>query len=148
MCHGWKEQQYHPNFYKTVKCEVEGCKKGSCPNYHSQKEKRSIDNEVISRAFKYVPKNRILEGVFKTNSHKEGFKPKPEYKSRTMVVAKILSEDNGLKSKTLISIKDQKRENAEKGQWIKEKKIIDSEEESDENENEIVASQVGKLNLD
>ena len=20
MCHGWKEQQYHPAFYKTVKC--------------------------------------------------------------------------------------------------------------------------------
>jgi hypothetical protein len=42
MCHGWKEQQYHPSYYKTQKCEIEGCKKGSCPNYHSQKERRVV----------------------------------------------------------------------------------------------------------
>ena len=70
MCHGWKEQQYHPSFYKTMKCEAAGCKKGSCPNYHSQKEKRIIECEIINKAFKYVPKNRIVEGVFKKAAQK------------------------------------------------------------------------------
>jgi hypothetical protein len=77
MCHGWKEQQYHPSHYKTLKCDLSGCKKGSCPNYHSQKEKRVIDPQVISHAFRYVRKNRIIEGVFKSNVKKEGFKLKP-----------------------------------------------------------------------
>ncbi len=73
MCHGWKEQQYHPSFYKTVKCESEGCRKGSCPNYHSEKERRMIDNDIMSHAFRYVPKNRIVEGVFKSNVSRMGF---------------------------------------------------------------------------
>ena len=60
MSHGWKEQQYHPNSYKTNKCEVPGCKKGSCPNYHSAKEQRHPDPAVLNRAFKFVPKNRII----------------------------------------------------------------------------------------
>lgn len=37
MCHGWKEQPYHPMFYKTNKCQDKDCRKGSCPNYHSEK---------------------------------------------------------------------------------------------------------------
>ena len=106
MCHGWKEQQYHPSFYKTMKCEAEGCKKGSCPNYHSQKERRTIDNDIISRAFKYVPKNRIVEGVFKSTVAKEGFKLKSDHKSKTVVQPKILSpEENDFKVKTLVAVK-------------------------------------------
>jgi hypothetical protein len=150
MCHGWKEQQYHPSFYKTVKCEVEGCKKGSCPSYHSQKEKRIIEAEVINRAFRYVPKNRIVEGVFKSNANKEGFKLKPDHnKSRTVAQPRMLKEENDYKTKTLIAVKEKPRTSAEKiqNQWIKDKKIIDSEEESDD-ENEIVAAQVGILRLD
>ena len=92
MCHGWKEQQYHPSYYKTARCEIEGCKKGSCPNYHSQKERRVVDSEVISRAFRYVPKNRIVEGVFKSSVNKEGFRLKPEHKgSKTLAQPKVLS---------------------------------------------------------
>jgi len=45
-------------------------------------------------------------------------------------------------------VKGKKDDTIEKNQWIKEKKIIDSEEDSEESENEIIASQVGKLNLD
>ena len=66
MSHGWKEQQYHPSSYKTHKCEVQGCKKGSCPNYHSDKEKRHSDQTVVSQAFKYVAKNRLVEGTYKS----------------------------------------------------------------------------------
>jgi hypothetical protein len=150
MCHGWKEQQYHPSYYKTAKCEVDGCKKGSCPNYHSQKEKRLIDPEVLTRAFRYVPKNRIVEGVFKTNAHKEGFKLKHENKARTVVQPRLLNaEQNDYKTKTLVAVKEKPRTSAEKtqSQWIKDRKIIDSEEESDD-ENEIEAAQVGILRLD
>ena len=35
MCHGWKEQSYHPLYYKTIKCQEKDCRKGSCANYHS-----------------------------------------------------------------------------------------------------------------
>jgi hypothetical protein len=153
MCHGWKEQQYHPSYYKTVKCDIEGCKKGSCPNYHSQKERRVIDCEVINHAFKYVPKNRIVKGVFKSTFSQEGFKPKPEPKSeakaKTVVQPKFLApEENDFKVKTLVAVKEKRRSGEkERNQWITEKKIIDSEEES-EDENEIVASTLGQLDLD
>ena len=111
MCHGWKEQQYHPSFYKTVKCDVEGCKKGSCPNYHSQKERRVIDQDVINRAFKYVPKNRIVEGVFKNFEDREGFKFKPDYKTKTVVQSRSAPEENDFKTKTLISVKQKRKSN-------------------------------------
>ncbi len=110
MCHGWKEQQYHPSYYKTVKCEVEGCKKGSCPNYHSEKERRIIDSNIINRAFRYVPKNRIVKGVFKSTVNKEGFKLKSEEtKSKTVVQPRFLvPEENDFKVKTLIAVKEKK----------------------------------------
>mmetsp|Transcript_13602 Transcript_13602/g.21277 ORF Transcript_13602/g.21277 Transcript_13602/m.21277 type:complete len:335 (+) Transcript_13602:2952-3956(+) len=47
--HGWKEQEYHPLFYKTKPCEDESftgsskakCSRGiECPYYHDPKEKR------------------------------------------------------------------------------------------------------------
>jgi hypothetical protein len=123
MCHGWKEQQYHPTYYKTVKCEVEGCKKGSCPNYHSQKERRIIESEIINHAFRYVPKNRIVEGVFKSTVSKEGFKPKTETKAKTVIQPKMLApEENDFKSRTLVAVKKEKRKSNEKearSQWIK-----------------------------
>lgn len=42
--HGWKEQHYHPDTYKTVPCaNVALCKLGrECPYYHDQKEKRIV----------------------------------------------------------------------------------------------------------
>jgi len=65
-----------------------------------------IEPDVISRAFKYVPKNRIVEGVFKTNVKKEGFKLKPEHKSKTFAQPRFQdAEENDFKTKTLISIK-------------------------------------------
>jgi len=65
MCHGWKELQYHPNSYKTNKCLEAKCRKGECPNHHSEKEKRVIEDNVMSRCFRYVARNRIIEGTFK-----------------------------------------------------------------------------------
>lgn len=150
MCHGWKEQQYHPSYYKTVKCEGDNCKKGSCPGFHSQKEKRNVESGVLSHAFCYVPKNRIVEGVFKSNANKEGFKLNSNHKAKTVVHPKILKEENDSKTKTLIAVKEKPRTSAEKiqSQWIKDKKIINSEEESEEEESQIVVAQVEALKLD
>lgn len=36
MCHGWKQLHYHPTVYRTQKCQETKCKRGECPNYHSQ----------------------------------------------------------------------------------------------------------------
>lgn len=60
MCHGWKELQYHPNAYKTSKCLETKCRKGECPNFHSEKEKRVVDEDITNRCFKYVARNRII----------------------------------------------------------------------------------------
>lgn len=41
--HGWKEQDYHPMTYKTIKCKhfKDSCDKGdNCPFYHSNEPKR------------------------------------------------------------------------------------------------------------
>lgn len=43
--HGWKEQDYHPLSYKTLKCKyyMEGCDKGeNCPYFHTKEIKRYI----------------------------------------------------------------------------------------------------------
>lgn len=84
----------------------------------------------MSRAFRYVPKNRIVEGVFKSTARKEGFKMKPESKAKTVVQPKVLlPEENEFKVRTLIAVKEKRvsREKEERDQWIKEKQIIDSE---------------------
>jgi hypothetical protein len=104
MCHGWKEQPYHPMCYKTNKCQEKDCRKGSCPNYHSEKERRVIDSSLTNKCFKFVPKNRIIEGVFKDSSLKKGFFPKPESKEvRSMIYKKEETISNGLVSKTMIA---------------------------------------------
>ena len=44
-----------------------------------------IDNQFISKCFKFIPKNRIVEGVFKNHSLKEGFIPKFTHKAQTTI---------------------------------------------------------------
>ena len=66
--------------YRIVKCTEHACKRGECPNYHSENEKRRVSNDVSSKHFRFVPKNRIVDGVFKTDPKKIGFKPNPCYK--------------------------------------------------------------------
>lgn len=39
-CHGWKELEYHPNYYKTRKCTLKNCLRKVCPYYHNEAEKR------------------------------------------------------------------------------------------------------------
>jgi hypothetical protein len=63
--------------YKINKCLDKECRKGSCPTYHSEKERRVIEEDLTSKYFKFVPKNRITEGVFKDAISKTGFIPKP-----------------------------------------------------------------------
>ena len=67
---------------------------------------------------------------------------KPENKAKTVVQPKFLApEENDFKSKTLVAVKEKRKSNEkDKSQWIKQKKIIDSQEESDEDE--LIASQV------
>ena len=75
-----------------------------------------------------MPKNRIVEGVFKSAVSKGGFKAKPETKAKTVVQPKFLApEENDFKPRTLVTVKEKRKSNEkEKTQWIKEKKIIDS----------------------
>lgn len=45
-CHGWKEQEYHPDNYKMNECRPSvqsktKCKKAHCPYYHSEEERRT-----------------------------------------------------------------------------------------------------------
>ena len=51
--------------YRTKKCSSAGCKKGECHNYHSDKERRVIDQAVHNNIFRIVPRYRIVEGTFK-----------------------------------------------------------------------------------
>lgn len=40
-CHGWKEFEYHPKFYKTRQCTSgKSCNRPDCGYYHSIKDKR------------------------------------------------------------------------------------------------------------
>lgn len=59
-CHGWKELEYHPNYYRTKKCpNIKNCKnKRFCCYYHNETERRMIKDDPF---FKIVPKNRIVE---------------------------------------------------------------------------------------
>ena len=42
-CHGWKELEYHPLYYKTKPCNNgKKCNKKDCPFYHSNSEKRQV----------------------------------------------------------------------------------------------------------
>lgn len=77
-----------------------------------------------------------MEGVFKSNANKEGFKLKPSHKAKTVIQPRVLKEESDNKTKTLIAVKEKPRTSAEKiqSQWIKDKKIINSEEESEEEE--------------
>jgi hypothetical protein len=104
MCHGWKEQPYHPLFYKTNKCQDKDCRKGYCPNYHSDKEKRIVDASFTNKCFKFIPKNRITEGVFKDTGLKSGFIPKPEFKEvHSMIYKKEETNGKTAVSKTVIA---------------------------------------------
>jgi len=41
QCHGWKELEYHPLYYKTKPCNNgKKCNKRDCPFYHSNAERR------------------------------------------------------------------------------------------------------------
>jgi hypothetical protein len=65
MCHGWKELEYHPLNYRTKKCPTANCKKGECHYYHTEKEKRIIELELLNNVFRIVPRNRLVEGTYK-----------------------------------------------------------------------------------
>lgn len=42
-CHGWKELEYHPEFYKTKPCaNGEACIRNDCGYYHSLDDRRYI----------------------------------------------------------------------------------------------------------
>ena len=65
MCHGWKELEYHSLSYRTKKCPASGCKKGECHYFHTEKEKRLIEDNIHNNIFRIMPRYRIVEGTFK-----------------------------------------------------------------------------------
>jgi hypothetical protein len=69
-CHGWKENEYHPNNYKNKPCSMgKNCQKGKdCPHFHNPKERRNANGNIASRMFKQVPRNRIISNTFKVRA--------------------------------------------------------------------------------
>jgi hypothetical protein len=70
-CHGWKELEFHPMYYKmhpcssSSSCNNEGL---SCPFYHSVLDQRNSDelfNEFDDQIWVYSSRNRVVQGVFK-----------------------------------------------------------------------------------
>ena len=68
-CHGWKELEFHPLFYKTKRCTQENCNVDlSCPYFHNRKEQRSkkgLFNQFGDQVWVYTAKNRRVSGTFK-----------------------------------------------------------------------------------
>ncbi|CAK92377.1 unnamed protein product (macronuclear) [Paramecium tetraurelia] len=64
-CHGWKELEYHPILFRTKQCVNSNCNKQDCSFYHHQQERRYIEQSSQSRIFRIVPRNRIIQNVFK-----------------------------------------------------------------------------------
>ena len=55
--HGWKECEFHPDFYRTTKCQAMICRdRDTCSYYHNEKERR----EKPSIWFKIFPKCRTV----------------------------------------------------------------------------------------
>ena len=65
--HGWKEQEYHPLVYKTIKCQEEvksnkKCSRGiECPFFHSAKDKRTAFQEAELPSRSDFPYNSLPE---------------------------------------------------------------------------------------
>eukprot|EP00826_Nyctotherus_ovalis_P060348 TRINITY_DN8455_c0_g1_i12.p1 TRINITY_DN8455_c0_g1~~TRINITY_DN8455_c0_g1_i12.p1 ORF type:complete len:505 (+),score=93.17 TRINITY_DN8455_c0_g1_i12:196-1710(+) len=61
--HGWKEQEFHPLYYKMSSCRYgEACAKPHCPFYHSEKDLHALSDRrfPLNSFFSIVPKNRII----------------------------------------------------------------------------------------
>lgn len=66
-CHGRKELEYHPFYYRTKPCETseKDCQRGiSCSFYHNQNQKRNIPPHD-QFFFEYAPRNQLVQGVNK-----------------------------------------------------------------------------------
>jgi hypothetical protein len=74
-CHGWKELEYHPLYYKTKPCNNgKKCNKKDCPFYHSNAERRQI--KVTSQLTKslFLLKNPDASSPLQ----QKAFSPEPE----------------------------------------------------------------------
>ena len=62
--HGWKEQEYHPNNYRTNPCRAQkDCKKAHCPYFHNLGEKRCAP----PHGFRVSPINRQINSKSEDN---------------------------------------------------------------------------------
>ncbi|KAL4470238.1 hypothetical protein ABPG74_011849 [Tetrahymena malaccensis] len=48
-CHGWKEYDYHPKFYKTKPCDTPNCQNLECVHYHSEQDRRIVTEELLKK---------------------------------------------------------------------------------------------------
>ena len=54
--HGWKEQEYHPSFFKQKQCKHGvNCAKAHCPYFHDNKDKIL----PTGKWFRHFPKSRV-----------------------------------------------------------------------------------------
>lgn len=79
------------------------------------------------KQFKFVPKNRIVEGVFKSTAKKVGFKLKEEYRAKTEVNRREGRKE--FKTWTQVGLREEQAKNKlnEGDMQISGKEIIDSE---------------------
>lgn len=77
-CHGWKELEFHPNYYKTKNCpNGQGCPGDlSCPYYHSRQDYRNIKelwNDMGDQVWVYTSKNRKVKDTFKERKNVDDY---------------------------------------------------------------------------
>lgn len=69
-CHGWKEFEYHPLFYKTRQCtNGKNCTRGDCGYYHANKDRRFVNraNKRENERNKDISKSSVKENSCRVN---------------------------------------------------------------------------------
>jgi hypothetical protein len=121
--------------YRTSKCLEEKCRRGECPNYHSERERRVIEREISNRYFRYVPRNRIVNGTFKAELD-DGFIPSNEIKVHSMIggrnsnmtLSKGVENIVNFATKTVVGKKN--REEGGGTRFFCERELVESENEN------------------
>ena len=138
QCHGWKELEYHPMYYKTKPCNNgKKCNKKDCPFYHNNNEKR--DPQPI------IPKATTVTTVTTVTAQNPS---SPNSSSNlTLLPAAISHELEGSSSKAQNEAKKQdvssrltnKPASPQAGSELKEKRNADSSTRTNSN-NSIISA--------
>jgi len=92
-CHGWKELEYHPLYYKTKPCNNgKKCNKKDCPFHHSNAEKRQA--KVTSQLTSQLTKSLFVHRNSESNSPTQPKTFSPESKQPYEVETLRMTTEN------------------------------------------------------